>query len=83
MSTLFDIFYDSLGHEMEIGMPVMAYTCGGRIYGHIVDMYKDKNDNEKYVIIPDIAHSLNITNLKKKYKINWKNVFQITIKKKK
>ena len=82
MSTLFENFYDGFGHVMQIGMTVMACTTGGHIYGHIVDIVLDKN-NAKYVIVPDIGCSNNLLNkLKKKYKINWKNVYLITVRKK-
>lgn len=83
MSTLFESYYDSLGHEMHIGETVMGYTCGYYIYGHIVDMSMDKNGNEKYIIVPDIGYRSNKpVTLKKKYKIGWRNVYQITVKKK-
>lgn len=83
MSTLFENFYDSLGHEMHIGDPVMGVTCGYRIYGHIVDMTKDKNENEKYVIIPDIGYKSNKeVVLKKRYKISWRNVYLVKVTKK-
>ena len=81
MSTLFESYYDSLGHEMHLGETVMGCTTGGRIYGHIVDMELDSKGNEKYTIVPDIGYA-NITNLKKKYKIGWKNVYLIKVTKK-
>jgi len=83
MGTLFDKFYDSLGHEMQIGMTVMACTMGGHIYGHIVDLTKDKNENDKFVIVPDIGCTNNLVGkLKKRYKINWRNVYLIKVTKK-
>lgn len=83
MSTLFENYYDSLGHEMHIGMTVMAHTSGGYIYGHIVNMVKDTKGNEKYTIVPDLGYSENLKDkLRKQYKINWRNVYQIEIKKK-
>ena len=82
MSTLFESYYDSLGHEIFIGSPVMAKTTGYFIYGHVVEMSMD-NKGEKYVIIPDIGYRSNKEIvLKKKYKINWKNVFLIKVNKK-
>ncbi len=83
MSTLFENYYDSLGHEMHIGETVMGCTTGGRIYGHIVDMCVDSKGNEKYTIVPDIGCTTNLLpKLKKQYKITWRNVYLITVKKK-
>ena len=83
MSTLFENYYDSLGHEMHIGETVMGCTTGGRIYGHIVDMCMDAKGNEKYTIVPDIGCTNNLLpKLKKQYKITWQNVYLITVKKK-
>ena len=79
MSTLFDNYYDCLGHEMQIGMTVEANTSGGIIYGHIVEMFRDNKGEDKFTIIPDIGYS-NIAKLRKSYKIGWKNVYQIIVK---
>ena len=84
MSTLFDSYYDNLGHEMHIGDTVMGETCGYLIYGHIINILLDKNSEEKYVIIPDIGYKSNKTiNLKKKYKKKKKKVSLIKITRKK
>ena len=81
MSTLFETYYDSLGHEIFNGSPVLAKTSGIIIYGHIVDMTMDAK-GEKYTIIPDIGYRSNAkVVLKKKYKVNWKNVFLIKVNK--
>ena len=83
MSTLFETYYDSLGHELVLGSTVMAVTCGYRIYGHVVDFDKDKKGEEKFVIVPDIGYKANKEiKLKKTYKISWKNVYLIKVKKK-
>lgn len=83
MSTLFESYYDSLGHELHIGDPVMGKTCGYMIYGHITEFSRDKNGNEKYTIIPDIGYRSNKeVELKKHYKISWKNVFLVKVTKK-
>ena len=83
MTTTKDVLYDSFCHEMHIGMTVMAHTSGGYIYGHIVDMVKDTKGNEKYMIVPDLGYSESLKDkLGKQYKINWRNVYQIEIKKK-
>ena len=82
MSTLFDSYYYSFGHELYLGSPVMIKTTGIFIYGHIVDMTMD-NKGEKYTIIPDIGYKANKEiKLKKKYKVNWKNVYLININQK-
>jgi len=84
MSTLFENYYDCLGHELHIGDTVGGNTCGYIIYGHIVELNRDKNGNEKYTIIPDIGYRANSeVKLKKQYKIGWKNVYLITVKKNK
>jgi hypothetical protein len=83
MSTLFETYYDSLGHEIFNGSSVMAKTCGYLIYGHVVNFDIDKKGEEKFVIIPDIGYKANTeVILKKKYKVSWKNVYLINIKKK-
>lgn len=81
MSTLFESYYDGLGHEMQIGMTVMANTSGGRIYGHIIEMFHDNKGDDKFTIIPDIGYC-NINKLRKTYKVNWKNVYLIKVIKK-
>ena len=83
MSTLFETYYDSLGHELVLGSTVMAITCGYRIYGHVIDFDKDKKGEEKFVIVPDIGYKANReVILKKKYKVSWKNVCLIKVRKK-
>jgi len=82
MSTLFETYYDSLGHELLMGSPVMAKTCGYLIYGHVVDMSMDSK-GEKYTIIPDIGYKSNSEiKLKKNYKVGWKNIYLIKVNKK-
>ena len=82
MTTLFENFYDSLGHEMHIGETVMAVTCGYRIYGHIIDITLDKKNQEKYVIVPDVGCTKGKeSSLKKQYKIGWRNVYKVNTKK--
>jgi len=83
MSTLFENYYDSLGHELVLGSPVLAKTSGYLIYGHVIDFGKDKKGEDKIIIIPDIGYKSNEEiKLKKDYKINWKNVYLIKINKK-
>lgn len=83
MSTLFENYYDSLGHELAIGSTVLGMTSGYTIYGHVIRFEKDKKGEDKIVIIPDIGYRTNKEiKLKKTYKIGWKNVYLIKIKKK-
>lgn len=83
MSTLFEIYWDGLGHELVLGSLVLAKTSGYTIYGHVVDFNKDKKGEDKIVIIPDIGyHSNKEIKLKKNYKIIWKNVYLIKVNKK-
>lgn len=83
MSTLSETFYDSLGHEIHIGETVMAKTCGYLIYGHVKEMLKNSKGEDCYVIVPDIGYKANKpVILKKQYKINRNNVFQIIVIKK-
>ena len=76
MSNLFETYYDSFGHEINIGSTVGARTSKGFIYGHVVNFITDKNGGLKFEITPDIK---NVTN-KKTYKIKDKNVFLINKK---
>lgn len=83
MSTLFESYYDSLGHELVLGSTVLAKTSGYTIYGHVVNFNKDKKGEDKIVIIPDIGYRSNKeVKLKKDYKITWKNVYLIKVNKK-
>jgi len=83
MSTLFENYYDSLGHELVLGSTVLCLTSQCRIYGHVVGFNKDKKGDDKIVIIPDIGYRSNKEiKLKKSYKINWKNVYLIKVNKK-
>jgi len=81
MSNLFETYYDSFGHELMLGSPVAAKTSKGFIYGHVINFNKDKNNNSRFEIVPDIGHNKNVT-LKKSFKIKDINVFLINIKKK-
>ena len=81
MSNLFETYYDSFGHELYIGSPVVARTSKGFIWGHVTNFYKDNKGNSKFEIIADIGRNKNVA-VKKSYKIIDKNVFLINIKKK-
>ena len=83
MSTLFENYYDSIGHELSIGSTVLGITSGYRIYGHVIGFDKDKKGDDKIIIIPDIGYRSNKEiKLKKNYKISWKNVCLIKVRKK-
>ena len=83
MSTLFESYYDGLGHELVLGSTVMGMTSGYTIYGHVIGFDKDKKGEDKIIIIPDIGYRTNKEiKLKKTYKIGWKNVCLIKVGKK-
>ena len=83
MSTLFENYYDCLGHELSIGSTVLGITSKYTIYGHVIGFDKDKKGDDKIIIIPDIGYRSKIeVKLKKTYKISWKNVCLIKVKKK-
>lgn len=81
MSTLFETYYDSFGHELYSGSTVAAKTPKGFIYGHVVNFKKDKNGDSRFEIVPDIGYNKNVT-LKKSFKVKDINVFLIKVKKK-
>ena len=83
MSTLFDTYYDALGHEMHIGDPVFIKVKGHFIFGSVAKFDFDKSGNIKYVVIPSAKYlAVGIDDLKRSYKVSDKNIFLATIKKK-
>ena len=83
MSTLFETYYDSVGHEMHIGDPVFIKVKGHFIFGSVANFYFDKNGNIKYVVTPSTKYlAVGIDDLKRSYKVSDRNIFLATIKKK-
>jgi len=82
MSTLFDTYYDSLGHELHIGDPVFIRTGGHVIFGSLVKFDSDKKGNIKYNVVPSAKYkAVGIDNLKRSYKVSEINIFLAVIKK--
>ena len=76
MSTLFETFYDSFCHEIHIGQLVFFKTKGIILLGNIKEMKRDKNGDEKYVIVPKQSYKPEgIESFKKTYTVSWKNTF--------
>ncbi len=83
MSTLFETYYDSFGHEMHIGDPVFIKVKGHFIFGSVANFDFDKNGNIKYVVTPSAKYlAVGIDDLKRSYKVSDRNIFLATIKKK-
>jgi hypothetical protein len=83
MSTLFDTYYDALGHEMHIGDICFIKVKGRFIFGSVVKFDFDKNGNIKYVVVPSAKYiAMGIDDLKRSYKVSDRNIFLAVIKKK-
>lgn len=80
MSTLFETYYDSFGHELTLGSLVTAKTPKGFIWGHVINFNKDKKGNTRFEIAADMGRNENIP-VKKSYKIKDVNVFLLKNKK--
>lgn len=82
MSTLFESYYDCLGHELSIGETVGWKSLGRFIFGTITEFVKTKTGDFKAVCIPNIGNTLlEGQKLRKKYSVNSNNIFKINIKK--
>ena len=83
MSTLFDSFYDSFCHELQLGNTVFIKVKGHFILGTVVKFDYDKNGNQKFTVVPSAKYKgAGIDDLKRSYKVSDKNIFLATIKKK-
>lgn len=82
MSTLFETFYDSFGHELYIGSPVFFKYTGHILFGTLVKFSRNKSGEVKYNIIPSVKYKENGIELRRNYNISEKNVFLAIIKKK-
>ena len=83
MSTLFETYYDALGHEMHIGDLVFIKVKGHFIVGSISKFDFDKNGNIKYVVTPSALYKANgIDDMRRTYKVSDRNIFLAVIKKK-
>jgi len=82
MSTLFETYYDDLGHELHIGDIVFFRTKGHLIFGNLVNFDSDKKGNIKYVVTPNPKYKeLGNSDLKNSYKVSERNIYLATIKK--
>lgn len=85
MSTLFESYYDCLGHELYVGSYVGFQSKDHTIYGTVIDIKNDKDDDYKFVVIPNIGcrwSKGNMPTLKKRYTVSWKRIYLINVKKK-
>ncbi len=83
MSTLFDNYYDCLGHELTYGSAV-GFTKGNHfIYGIVTDIVSDSKSGYKYIVIPSIGwKGPNEPKLQKRYVVSINRIFKINITKK-
>ena len=83
MSDLFTNYFDSFGNILYEGSTVAAKTCGGLIYGTVVEIIPKGDNDAKYKIVPNIGCSkVLLPKLKKSYLVSDKNVFLIIAHKK-
>ena len=81
MSTLFDTYYDTFGHELTIGSPVGFRRKDHFIYGTVTEIVVDTKNEYKFVVIPNIGwRGPDAPKLQNSYKISHKNIFLITVK---
>ena len=78
MSTLFDTYYDCLGHELTCGSTVGFKKGNHFIYGTVTDIVMDTKMDYKFIVIPNIGWSgPDEPKLQNKYKVNHTRIFQI------
>ena len=82
MSTLFDTYYDGLGHELQMGSPVFFRCAGKLLFGTLVKFGRNKNGELRYNIVPSVKYKENGIELRRNYNVSDKNVFLAIIKKK-
>lgn len=82
MSTLFDTYYDSFGHELRLGDIVLIRSCGQLIWGTLVKFDRNKKGDIRYNVIPSAKYLANGIQLKRNYKVSEFNIFLGNIKKK-
>ena len=82
MTTLFETYYDSFGHELQIGSPVFFRYAGHILFGTLVKFGRNKSGEIRYNIIPSVKYKENGIELRRNYNVSVKNVFLAIIKKK-
>ena len=80
MSTLFETYYDSFGHELHLNDVVFVKVKGSFILGNLIEFGFDKNGNVKYVVIPSPKYKEHGIEMKKHYKVSEMNIFLTTKK---
>ena len=85
MSTLFDSYYDALGHELHIGDSVMFKVSDKYLIGSIAKFGANKNGALRYTVVPSPIYktSPDFDFLKRSYNVSDRNVFLVYIHKKK
>ena len=82
MSTLFETYYDSFGHELHLG-DIVAFRTGGNIlYGSIVKFSYDKKGNVKYNVVPSAKYLEHGIELRHNYNVSERNIFLAKLKNK-
>ena len=82
MSTLFDTYYDSFGHELQLGSPVFFKCAGKVIFGTLVKFTRNKKGELRYNVIPSVKYLEQGIELNRSYNVSEKNIFLAIIKKK-
>ena len=80
MSTLFDSYYDCLGHELTYGSPVGFRKGSHFIYGIVSDIVSDSKHGYKFIVTPSIGwKGSNKPKLQNKYKVSNNKIFLVNI----
>lgn len=84
MSTLFDSYYDSFGHELHIGDNVMFKVKDRYIIGSLAKFGASKSGALRYTVVPSAIYKTypEYEDLKRSYNVSDKNIYLIRIKKK-
>lgn len=83
MSTLFESYYDCLGHELTYGSTVGFRKGSHFIYGIVSDIVSDPKHGYKFIVIPSIGwKGPNEPKLQNKYVVSNARIFKINVIKK-
>ena len=83
MSTLFDNYYDCLGHELTYGSAVGFRKGKHFIYGVIIDIVSDSKHDYKFIVVPSIGwKGPDEPKLQKRYTVSNMRIFKINLAKK-
>lgn len=82
MSTLFETYYDSFGHELHIGDNVMFKVKGQFIIGSVAKFVINKSGDVRFVVVPSSIYKTNPNyDLRRSYNVSDKNIYLVHIKK--